>query len=96
MGSGSWCILVVPDLQQVVASTSDESPLLARSRVGADQAARGGCRCPADRVHAHTVGVEDLVSPAIVAELKNANMSVRGGASEETATFMRSPGDHVH
>lgn len=76
MCSGSWCILVVPDLQQVVASTSDESPLLARSRVGADQAARGGGRCPADRIHTHTVGVENLVSPAVVTEFENANMSV--------------------
>lgn len=87
---------VVPDLQQIVTSAGDESPLLTRSGIRANQAARGGSRCPADRVHAHAVCVEDLVGPAIVSELENADMPVRRGAGQETATLMRSPRNHIH
>lgn len=39
--------------------------------------------------------VEDLVGPAVIAELEHAHVAVRRGASEETPTLVRRPGDHV-
>lgn len=40
--------------------------------------------------------VEDLVRPAVVTELQNANMAVGRCTGKQTATLMRSPRDHVH
>lgn len=88
-------IPIVPDFDQVVATSSDESSLLARSWVGADQATGKSCGGPADGVHTHPMGMESLVGPVVVAELKNARMTVGGSAGKETATLMRSPGYHV-
>lgn len=88
-------IPIVPDLDQVVASSSDEPSLLARSWVGADQATGKSCGGPADGVHAHPVSMESLVGPVVVAELKNARMTVGRSAGKETAALMRSPGYHV-
>lgn len=42
------------------------------------------------------MSVEDLVSPAIITELKDTDMSIRGSTGKETSTLVRSPGDHVH
>ena len=42
------------------------------------------------------MGMEDLVRPAVVAELKDTDMPIGGSASKETAALMRGPGDHVH
>lgn len=69
-------ILVVPDLDQIVASSRDKSSLLARARVGTDQATRRSCGGPADRVYAHSVGMETLVGPVVVPEFKNADMAI--------------------
>jgi hypothetical protein len=89
-------ILVVPDLDEVVASTGHKSSLLARSRVGADQAACKGRRSPANRVDAHTVGVERLVGPRIVPELKDADMTIGRSAGKEASALVRGPRYHVH
>lgn len=89
-------ILVVPDLDEIVASTSHKSSLLAGSRVGADQAACKGRRSPADRVDAHTVGVEGLVGPSIVPELKDTDVTVGRSTGKEASALVRGPGYHVH
>lgn len=39
--------------------------------------------------------MEDLVRPAVVAELENTDVAVRGGASQKTPAFMGSPGDDI-
>lgn len=41
------------------------------------------------------MGVEDLVGPAVIAELEDANVAVGRGAGKETAALVRGPGDHV-
>jgi hypothetical protein len=89
-------IPVVPDLDEVVTSTGHKASLLAGTRVGADQAACKGCRSPADRVHTHTVGVEGLVGPGIVPELKDTDMTIGRGAGKETSALVRGPRYHVH
>lgn len=88
-------VLVVPDLDQIVASTRHKPSLLSRSRVGADQATgkRGGS--PADGIDSHAVGMEDLVSPAVIAKLEDTDMAVGGGAGQKTATLMWGPRHHV-
>ena len=42
------------------------------------------------------MGVKDLMSPAIILELKYTNMAVGRSASKKAPTLVRSPGDHVH
>lgn len=42
------------------------------------------------------MGVKDLMSPAIILELKNTDMAVGRSASKKASTLVRSPGDHVH
>lgn len=42
------------------------------------------------------MGVEDLVSPAVVAEFENRYMAVRRSAGEQASDFMRSPRNHVN
>ncbi len=75
--SGRYCnfehILVVPNFDQVVTPTGHESSLLARARVGADQATRESRGSPANRVHAHSMGMEGLVGPVVVTELEDTN-----------------------
>lgn len=88
-------ILVVPDLDQVVTSTGHEASLLAGARVGADQATRKSSGGPADRVHAHSMGMEGLVGPVVVTELEHTDMAIGGGASKETTALMRGPRYHV-
>lgn len=88
-------ILVIPNLDQIVAPTGNKAALLAGPRSGANQAARRGGGRPADGVDAHAVGVEDLVCPAVVAELEDANVAVGRGAGQEAAALVRRPGDHV-
>jgi hypothetical protein len=89
-------VLVIPYLQQIVAATGNESPLLTWTRVRADQATGRCCWGPADRVHAHSMSVEDLMSPAVVAELEDTHMPVRRSASKETSALVWSPGNHIH
>lgn len=84
-------VLVIPDLQKIVTSASNESPLLSRARVGANQATGGCGRCPANGVDSHTMSMEDLVSPAVVTELENTDVTVRRRASKKTSALMRSP-----
>lgn len=69
-------ILVVPDLDKIVTSTSDKATLLTGSGIGANQATSKGCGGPANRVDTHSVGMEGLVSPVVVTELKHANMTI--------------------
>jgi len=40
--------------------------------------------------------MENLVRPAVIAELKHRDMTIGRSAGEQTSGFMRSPGDHVH
>lgn len=89
-------ILIVPDFDQIVASTGDKPSLLPRPGVRADQAARKGSRRPADGIDAHPVCVEDLMGPAVVTELEDTDMAVGGCAGQETATLVRGPRDHVY
>lgn len=89
-------ILILPDLDQVVAATGNKPALLARSGVRADEATSKGRRSPADGVDAHSVGMEALVGPVVVTELKRADMAVGRSTGKNTPTLMRSPGDHVH
>lgn len=84
-------VLVVPDLQEVITPTGDESSLMTSSRVGTDQASRRRCRCPANRVHAHAMRMEDLMRPAVVTELQNANMAVGRCTGKQTATLVWGP-----
>lgn len=42
------------------------------------------------------MSVEDLVSPAVVAELKDADLAVRRRAGKEASALVRGPRDHVH
>ena len=89
-------ILILPDLDQVVAATGNKPALLAGSGVRADEATSEGCGGPTDRVDAHSVGMEGLVGPVVVTELEHANMAVGRSAGKKTSAFMGSPGDHVH
>lgn len=89
-------LLVIPNLDQVVTSTSHKAALLTGSRVGADQATSEGSGGPADRVDTHSVSVEGLVSPVVVAELENADMAIGGSTGKKASALMRSPRDHVH
>lgn len=84
-------VLVIPDLQKIIASTSNKSPLLARARVGTNQATGRCSRCPANGVDSHTVRMEDLVSPAVVTKLENTDVTVRRRASKKASAFMGSP-----
>jgi hypothetical protein len=42
------------------------------------------------------MSMEDLMSPAVVAELEHTHMPVRRSASKETSAFVWSPGNHIH
>jgi hypothetical protein len=42
------------------------------------------------------VGVESLVSPGIVPELKNTDVTIGRGAGKETSALVRGPRYHVH
>lgn len=84
-------VLVIPDLQKIVTSASNESPLLTRTRVGANQATRGCSRCPANGVDSHAMGMEDLVSPAVVTEFENTDVTVRRRACKKASALMGSP-----
>lgn len=88
-------ILVVPNLDQIVTSSGHEPPLLTGARVGADQAASRCSGGPANRIHPHSMSVERLVGPGIVPELKDTNVTVRGGTGKKTPAFMGSPRYHV-
>lgn len=84
-------VLVIPDLQKIVTSASNESPLLTRTRVGANQATRRCSRCPANGVDSHAMGMEDLVSPAVVTEFENTDVTVRRRACKKASALMGSP-----
>lgn len=88
--------VVIPYLQQIITATGNESPLLTWARVRADQASRRRCWGPADRVHTHSMSVEDLMGPAVVAELEDTHMPVRRSAGKETSALVWSPGNHIH
>ena len=89
-------ILVIPDLEQVVTTASDKSALLARPRVGADQATGGSCGSPANGVDSHSMSMEDLMGPAVVLELEDADMAVGRSTAKEAPALVRRPRDHVH
>lgn len=89
-------ILILPDLDQIVAATGNKPALLAGSGVRADEATSKGRRSPADRVDAHSVGMEGLVGPVVITELEHANVAVGRSAGKKTSALMGSPGDHVH
>lgn len=89
-------ILILPDLDQVVAATGNKPTLLAGSRVRANEATSKGRGGPADRVDAHSVGMEGLVGPVVVTELEHANVAVGRSAGKKTSALMGCPGDHVH
>lgn len=95
-GSCKKDVLVIPDLQSIVTTTGNKSPLLTRSGVGADQTARRCRGCPANRIDTHAMSMEDLVSPVVVTELEDADVAVRRRTGKETSTLMRSPCNHVH
>lgn len=82
---------VVPDLDQIVAATGHEPSLLARAWVGANQATCESSRGPADRVHAHSMSMESLMSPVVVTELKDADMPVGGSTGKKTPALVGSP-----
>lgn len=42
------------------------------------------------------MSMKDLMSPAIVLELKNTNMAVGRSTSKKASTLVRSPRDHIH
>jgi hypothetical protein len=69
-------VLVFPNLDSIVTTARDKPPLLPGSRIGADQATGRCSRCPADRVYAHAVRMEDLVSPAVIPELENTDVAI--------------------
>lgn len=94
-GSFATNILVVPDLDQVVAASGNKPALLAGSRVRADQTTSKGCRGPADGVDAHSVGVEGLVGPVVVTELEHTDMAIGRSTGKKTSALMGSPGDHI-
>lgn len=84
-------VLVVPDLDQIVASTSHKPSLLARAWVRANQATGGSGRRPADRIHAHSMSVESLMGPVVVAKLKDTDMSVGRRTGKKTSALVGSP-----
>lgn len=61
-------ILIIPDLDQIVTSTRHKPANLPCPWCGADDGARCCSWRPTHRVHAHTVRMEDLMSPAVIAE----------------------------
>lgn len=42
------------------------------------------------------MSVEDLMGPAVVAELEDTHMPVRRSAGKETSALVWSPGNHIH
>jgi hypothetical protein len=89
-------ILVVPDLDKVITSSSHKAALLTRPGVGADQTTSKGGGSPADRVDTHSVGVEGLVSPVVVPELQDTDMTIGRSAGKKTSALVGGPRDHVH
>jgi hypothetical protein len=69
-------LLKLPDFYSIIASTSDESPLAAWPGICANQATSRGCRSPAHSIDTHAMCMEDLMGPAVVAELKYAHLSI--------------------
>lgn len=84
-----------PNLDEIIASSRDKLPLLTLSRCRADKATRRSGRRPADGVDTHAMRVEELVRPAVIAELEHADIAVRRGAGEQTAALVRRPRHHI-
>lgn len=68
---------VVPNLDEVIASAGNESPLLTRSGICAYETTWRSCWCPAHGVDAHAMSMEHLMSPAVVPELQHADLAIR-------------------
>lgn len=89
--------IVDPDLDEVVAASSDETPVTGGTWAGgAGNDGAGNCgRSPGNGVDAEAVGGECGVVEVVVLKLDDGDAAVGGGAGQEAAGLVGRPGDDV-
>lgn len=73
------CGIKVPQLDQIIASTSDKSPerlCLARGRLSAGELARSETGAPGYSIDAKTVGLEDCVGKGVVGKSDDRDVAI--------------------
>ena len=82
--------IVCPDLQNTIATSSDEAPLWSLStRVPTYQAPWSDSWRPAHGVHTHSVRLEDACQPISFSKFEDGDLAIGRGAGEQTPEFMR-------
>ena len=87
--------LVIPYLDRTIAPSRHEPPHSPRTRFTADQTPRHDRGRPAHGIHTGPVRLEYLMRPIAFLEFKDRYLAIGASAGEQTAGFVRGPGDDV-